>query len=114
MTDERLDAAITLILPRPPQHVLDRLPVPPPAPRRAHPARVERLRAMRHPVGPSRLGSRRIRGPFACDDRLAARTRRVNSLAILDGSIAIFDGVARHFWGACMAYAILLLILSRR
>ena len=33
--------------------------------------------------------------------------RRVNPLAI-------FDGVARLFWGACMAYAILLLILSRR
>src|SRR6516165_10640828 len=28
----------------PPQHVLDRLPVPPPAARRPHPARVERLR----------------------------------------------------------------------
>src|SRR5262249_4765038 len=30
--------------PPPPQHVLDRLPVPPPAPRRPHPACVECLR----------------------------------------------------------------------
>ena len=52
----------------PPQHVLDRLPVPPPAARRPHPARVERLRDPvigGDPAGPNALDDRQHLGSEA-------------------------------------------------